>query len=116
MRIPGSYLASKYFPDTLFLINEKNMQYTAKTTARKHLQTVQKCGIVSMLHFYTNIINTSDEKSKPFGKMEVEDSAAFCYDKRKQFGSCAEQGGLKRSRDPGLSPEIERGRILCTMK
>ena len=22
MRIPGSYLASKYFPDTLFLINE----------------------------------------------------------------------------------------------
>ena len=30
-------------------------------------------------------------------EMEVEDSAAFCYDKRKQFGSCAEQGGLKRS-------------------
>ena len=49
------------------------------------------------LHFYTSIINTSDEKSKPFVKMEVEDSAAFCYDKRKQFGSCAEQGGLKRS-------------------
>ena len=23
VRIPGSYLASKYFPDTLFLINEK---------------------------------------------------------------------------------------------
>lgn len=51
VRIPGSYLASKYFPDTLFLINEKNMQYTAKTTARKHLQTVQRCGIVSIIAF-----------------------------------------------------------------
>ena len=33
VRIPGSYLASKYFPDTLFLINEKNMQYTNHTTS-----------------------------------------------------------------------------------
>ena len=62
VRIPGSYLASKYFPDTLFLINEKNMQYTAKTTARKHLQTVQKCGIVSMLHFYTNILDKGTDR------------------------------------------------------
>ena len=62
MRIPGSYLASKYFPDTLFLINEKNMQYTAKTTARKHLQTVQNCGIVSMLHFYTNILDKGTDR------------------------------------------------------
>lgn len=58
----GSYLASKYFPDTLFLINEKNMQYTAKTTARKHLQTVQKCGIVSILHFYTNILDKGTDR------------------------------------------------------
>ena len=62
VRIPGSYLASKYFPDTLFLINEKNMQYTAKTTARKHLQTVQKCGIVSILHFYTNILDKGTDR------------------------------------------------------
>ena len=53
---------SKYFPDPLFLINEKNMQYTAKTTARKHLQTVQKCGIVSMLHFYTNILDKGTDR------------------------------------------------------
>ncbi len=65
VRIPGSYLASKYFPDTLFLINEKNeknMQYTAKTTARKHLQTVQRCGIVSILHFYTNILDKGTDR------------------------------------------------------
>lgn len=62
VRIPGSYLASKYFPDTLFLINEKNMQYTAKTTARKHLQTVQRCGIVSILPFYTNILDKGTDR------------------------------------------------------
>ena len=50
------------FPDTLFLINEKNMQYTAKTTARKHLQTVQRCGIVSILHFYTNILDKGTDR------------------------------------------------------
>lgn len=33
------------------------MQYTVKTTVWKHLQTVQKCGIVSMLRFYTNILD-----------------------------------------------------------
>ncbi len=50
------------FSDTLFLINEKNMQYTAKTTARKHLQTVQRCGIVSILHFYTNILDKGTDR------------------------------------------------------
>ena len=49
VRVPGSYLASKYFPDTLFLINEKNMQYTAKTTARKHLQTVSARWTASLM-------------------------------------------------------------------
>lgn len=38
------------------------MQYTAKTTARKHLQTVQECGIVSMLHFYTNILDKGTDR------------------------------------------------------
>lgn len=38
------------------------MQYTAKTTVRKHLQTVQKCGIVSMLHFYTNILDKGTDR------------------------------------------------------
>ena len=93
--------------------NSENKECIAQI--ERYFQVLEKY-TKTTLHFYTSIINTSDEKSKPFGKMEVEDSTAFCYDKRKQFGSCAEQGGLKRSTDPGLSPEIERGRILCTMK
>jgi len=34
----------------------------------------------STAHFYTNIINTSDKKSKPFGEKRIEAAAAFCYD------------------------------------
>ena len=40
--------------------------------------------------------------------MEVEDSAAFCYDNGKQFGSCAEQGGFV-SGNPGASARKLRG-------
>jgi hypothetical protein len=35
----------------------------------------------SAAHFYTNIINTSDKKSKPFGEKRIEAAAAFCYDR-----------------------------------
>jgi hypothetical protein len=34
----------------------------------------------STAHFYTNIINTSDKKSKPFGEKRIEAADAFCYD------------------------------------
>jgi hypothetical protein len=34
----------------------------------------------STVRFYTNIINTSDKKSKPFGEKRIEAAAAFCYD------------------------------------
>lgn len=57
------------------------MQYTAKTTVRKHLQTVQKCGIVSMLRFYTNILDKGTDRGvsvqtevKRSGKENVTDN------------------------------------------